>query len=150
MTKHTNQTPKRLRTNTLIALLRKEQLKWVNDGDLWSKGFVEGIEYMLKANDEKIDHEQSAQTILALKNQLKEGQHVFGGDVYTRIRFEDGVSLAVELVGDNEKSSYSICNDMLALYQQDQSKEERLHAIGAYLDSIIDKKQTKRNDDTWD
>lgn len=96
-----------------------------------------------------INHEQNMQTVLELKNQLQEGQRVFGGDVYTRIQFEDGVSLAVELVDDNQKSSYHLCDDLLALYQQDQSKEERLQAIGAYLDSIIDKKQTKRNDDTW-
>lgn len=154
-----NEQPKRLRTNTLIALLEKEQSKWVNDGDLWSKGFVEGIEYMLQANGEaihhaydsqqevldmKINHEQRMQTIHELKNQLQEGQRVFGGDVYTRIQFEDGVSLAVELVGDNEKSSYHLCDDLLALYQQDQSKEERLQAIGAYLDSIIDKKTNEK------
>lgn len=159
-----NEQPKQLRTKTLIALLTKEQSKWVNDGDLWSKGFVEGIEYMLQANGEAIhhvydskqevldmgiNHEQNMQTVLELKNQLQEGQRVFGGDVYTRIQFEDGVSLAVELVDDNQKSSYHLCDDLLALYQQDQSKEERLQAIGAYLDSIIDKKQTKRNDDTW-
>lgn len=159
-----NEQPKQLRTKTLIALLTKEQSKWVNDGDLWSKGFVEGIEYMLQANGEAIhhvydskqevldmtiDHEQRMQTIHELKNQLQKGQRVFGGDVYTRIQFEDGVSLAVELVDDNQKSSYHLCDDLLALYQQDQSKEERLQAIGAYLDSIIDKKQTKRNDDTW-
>ena len=41
-----------LLTDELKELLKKHQLDWVDKGDKWSKGFVEGIEYMLKKNGE--------------------------------------------------------------------------------------------------
>ena len=43
---------KQLLTDELKELLKKHQLEWIDKGNLWSKGFVEGIEYMLKKNGE--------------------------------------------------------------------------------------------------
>lgn len=41
-----------LLTDELKELLKKQQLEWIDKGNVWSKGFVEGIEYMLKKNGE--------------------------------------------------------------------------------------------------
>lgn len=41
-----------LLTDELKELLKKHQLEWIDKGDVWSKGFVQGIEYMLKKNGE--------------------------------------------------------------------------------------------------
>lgn len=41
-----------LLTEELKELLKKHQLEWIDKGDIWSKGFVQGIEYMLKKNGE--------------------------------------------------------------------------------------------------
>ena len=41
-----------LLTDELKEFLKKHQLEWIDKGDLWSKGFVQGIEYMLKKTGE--------------------------------------------------------------------------------------------------
>jgi len=43
---------KQLLTDEVKELLLKHQLEWVENGNEWSKGFVQGIEYMLQKNGE--------------------------------------------------------------------------------------------------
>lgn len=51
MTEFKNQ----LLTDDVKELLTKHQLEWVNNGDKWSKGFVQGVEYMLRKNGENLE-----------------------------------------------------------------------------------------------
>lgn len=47
-----NEDKNQLLTDELRELLKKHQLEWIDKGNEWSKGFVEGIEYLLKKNGE--------------------------------------------------------------------------------------------------
>lgn len=44
----------KLLTPEIEELLRKHQMLWINDGNAWDKGFVQGIEHMITANGENL------------------------------------------------------------------------------------------------